>query len=83
MTTLCLSRKQYRYVDSINMSYCCQLFFKNRPQSSGEFKINALKFPKKMNFYLAMIFFKILIIYSPFLIEIFKLLHGFFDQSHV
>jgi hypothetical protein len=33
-------------------------------------------FPKTMNFYLTMIFVNFLIIYSPFLIEISKPLHG-------
>jgi hypothetical protein len=50
MTTLCLSRKQYRNVDSTNMSCCCQIFFKNWPQSNGEFKRNALKFSQNNEF---------------------------------
>jgi hypothetical protein len=42
MTTLCLSRKQYRNVDST--------FLKNWPQSNGEFKRNALKFSQNNEF---------------------------------
>ncbi len=50
MTTLCLSCKQDRNVDSINMSYCCHLFLKNRPPSNGQFNKNALKFSQQNKF---------------------------------
>jgi len=83
MTTLCLSCKQYRNVDSTNMSCCCQKILKIGHNQMGNLREMHWNFPKTMNFYLAMIFVNFLIIYSPFLIEISKPLHGFFGWSHV